>query len=120
MAGKRYLTFNCFLATPTNELSNEMERLARNVSLGNRFSIDLAEIGRRQDGKPICVSGYVFRNSCGPDGSYHLESIQESEIKDVLEAMNVMPEVVSYAATEMMTTESRGCPTKGREFKIRK
>ncbi len=119
-AGMRYLTFNCHVVASEETLMPTLERLAGILSPDDRFAVDLAELGTRSPGKPIWVAGYVFRHCCVDDHAFCLGSLDEAEIDEIVELLNITPDLIGYAATEVVSTETRGKPALQRRFSRRR
>jgi hypothetical protein len=118
-AGQRYVTFNCYVSASARGIEPTLEKLARTLSPDDRFAVDMFELGSRAEGKPIWISGYLFKQRSVDDHLLCLDSMEETEVDEVIRLMDLAPEVISYAATEVISTDIRGKATNMRKFNKR-
>lgn len=120
VAGQRYLSVHCFLATGETDPIPALERLARTLSPDDRFAVELSEHGERQEVKSISVYGHVFKHVAADDHIFHLGSLEETEVDEIIALLNSTETVVGYGATELISIERRGGAVKRRPFMKRK
>lgn len=119
-AGKRYLSFTgSVIATSEVDIILIMNRLASILSPDDRFAVDLYKLRTRETEKSVSIHGYVFKHCRVDDHAFLLDSLEETEIDEIVGVLDTTP-WIRFGATELVSTAVRGGPIIKRRFSRRK